>query len=109
VLILDQRLKLAGQGLLQQIVKVVKRQALSYSNENVSIRFGSLSAEASVLGAGSIALEKYFEIPALKPPRFLIESVSGPPHRGSWLGTAAIAGSDSVPEFLVSRPLTKEF
>jgi predicted NBD/HSP70 family sugar kinase len=106
VLILDQRLKLAGQGLLQQIVKVVKRQALSYSNENVSISFGSLGAEASVLGAGSIALEKYFEIPALKPPRFLIESVSGPPHRGSRLGTPSIAGSDSVPEFLVSRPLS---
>ncbi|HLB87925.1 MAG TPA: hypothetical protein VJK29_09760, partial [Terriglobales bacterium] len=35
----------------------------------------------SVLGAGSIALEKHFEIPALKPPRFLIESISGPPHR----------------------------
>src|SRR6266404_7876211 len=81
VLVLDQRLKLAGQGLLEQVIKVVKRQALSYSNENVSISFGSLGSEASVLGAGSIALEKHFEIPALKPPRFLIESISGPPHR----------------------------
>src|SRR4029077_13511723 len=80
VLVLDQRLKLAGQGLLEQIIKVVKRQALSYSTKNVNIRFGSLGAEASVLGAGSIALEKHFEIPALKPPRFLIEPISGPPH-----------------------------
>jgi len=81
VLVLDQRLKLAGQGLLDQVIKVVKRQALTYSTENLSIRFGNLGDEASVLGAGSIALEKHFEIPALKPPRFLIESISGPPHR----------------------------
>jgi len=39
------------------------------------ILFGKLS-EASVLGAGSIALEKHFEIPTLKPPRFMIESLS---------------------------------
>lgn len=81
VLVLDQRLKLAGQGLLDQVIKVVKRQALTYSTEKLSIRFGNLGDEASVLGAGSIALEKHFEIPALKPPRFLIESISGPPHR----------------------------
>ena len=81
VLVLDQRLKLAGQGLLDQVIKVVKRQALTYSTERLSIRFGNLGDEASVLGAGSIALEKHFEIPALKPPRFLIESISGPPHR----------------------------
>jgi glucokinase len=81
VLVLDQRLKLAGQGLLDQVIKVVKRQALTYSTEKLSIRFGNLGDEASVLGAGSIALEKHFEIPALKPPRFLIESICGPPHR----------------------------
>ncbi len=80
VLVLDQRLKLAGQGLLDQVTKVVKRQALTYSTEKLSIRFGSLGDEASVLGAGSIALERHFEIPALKPPRFLIESISGPLH-----------------------------
>ncbi|PYT47246.1 MAG: hypothetical protein DMG47_02230, partial [Acidobacteria bacterium] len=33
VLVLDQRLKLAGQGLLDQVIKVVKRQALSYSTK----------------------------------------------------------------------------
>jgi predicted NBD/HSP70 family sugar kinase len=104
VLVLDQRLKLAGQGLLEQVKKVVKRQALSYSTENVNIRFGNLGAEASVLGAGSIALEKYFEIPALKPPRFLIESISGPPHRGSRPEALTRAVSNSLPEFLVSGP-----
>ena len=75
-LVLDQRLQLAGQGLLDQVTKVVKRQALSYSTKGMSIVFGKLSSEASVLGAGSIALEKLFEIPTLKPPRFMIESLS---------------------------------
>ena len=103
VLVLDQRLKLAGQGLLEQVIKVVKRQALSYSTKNVNIRFGSLGAEASVLGAGSIALEKHFEIPALKPPRFLIESISGPPHRGLRQETLAMAVSDLMPGSPVSR------
>jgi N-acetylglucosamine repressor len=103
VLVLDQRLKLAGQGLLEQVIKVVKRQALSYSTKNVNIRFGSLGAEASVLGAVSIALEKHFEIPALKPPRFLIESISGPPHRGLRHETLAMAVSDPMPESPVSR------
>lgn len=103
VLVLDQRLKLAGQGLLEQVIKVVKRQALTYSTDNVSIRFGSLGAEASVLGAGSIALEKHFEIPALKPPRFLIESISGPPHRSSRHEAPTMAVSGSVPEFPESR------
>ncbi len=104
VLVLDQRLKLAGQGLLEQVIKVVKRQALSYSTENVNIRFGNLGAEASVLGAGSIALEKYFEIPALKPPRFLIESISGPPHRSSRPGALTRAVSNVLPELPVSGP-----
>src|SRR5437867_9343881 len=75
VLVLDQRLKLAGQGLLDQVIKVVKRQALSYSTKNMRILFGKLS-QASVLRAGSIALEKHFENPTLKPPRFMIESLS---------------------------------
>jgi hypothetical protein len=60
----------------------VKRQALSYSTKDISIVFGALSAEASVLGAGSIALEKHFEIPALKLPRFMIESLSRLSERG---------------------------
>jgi hypothetical protein len=42
--------------------------------------FGKLSSEASVLGAGSIAVEKHFEIPALKP-RFMIESLVKPAGR----------------------------
>jgi len=103
VIVLDQRLKLAGHGLLEQVIKVVKRQALSYSTEDVSIRFGKLGAEASILGVVSIALEKHFEIPALKPPRFLIESISGPQHRGLRHETTARTVSDALPELPTSR------
>jgi predicted NBD/HSP70 family sugar kinase len=103
VLVLDQRLKLAGQSLLQQVIKVVKRQALSYSTENVNIRFGNMGTEASVLGAGLIALEKHFEIPALKPPRYLIESISGSPHRGLQPEPRTTAVSESLQEFPADR------
>lgn len=78
ILVLDQRLELAGHGLLDQIAKVVKRQALTQSTRDLVIRFGKLGSDASVLGVGSIVLEKHFEIPALKPLRFMIESVSAP-------------------------------
>jgi hypothetical protein len=73
VLVIDQRLKLAGEGLLDRIAKVVRRQALRHATRNLTIRFGKLGNEAIVLGVGSIVLEKYFEIPVLRPPRFMIE------------------------------------
>jgi N-acetylglucosamine repressor len=78
MLILDERLSLAGDGLLDQITRVIRRQALNYSAKNLVVKFGTLGSEASVLGAGLVVLEKYFEIPALKPPRFMIEPVSTP-------------------------------
>ncbi len=76
VLVIDQRLKLAGEGLLDRITKVVRRQALGHATRNLTIRFGKLGNEAIVLGVGSIVLEKYFEIPVLRPPRFMIEPLS---------------------------------
>ena len=95
VLVLDQRLKLAGDSFLDQVTKVVKRQALSYSTKNMRIVFGTLSGEASVLGAGWIALEKHFEIPTLKPPRFMIESLPRPSRRISATGAPEAAVSPS--------------
>jgi N-acetylglucosamine repressor len=72
VLIIDQRLNLAGDAILEDILRVVQRQALRRATRHLAIRFGNLGNEAVVLGAASIVLEKYFEIPALKPPRFMI-------------------------------------
>ncbi len=78
MLVLDQRLALAGDGLLHQIISVIRRQALSHSTRGLDVRFGNLGPQASVLGLGSIILERHFEIPALKPPRFMIESLPVP-------------------------------
>jgi|GEM_PF-246622 len=75
VLVLDERLSLAGPGLLDEMIRVIRLQALSYSAKNLQVKFGKLGTYASVLGMGAFILEKHFEIPALKPPRFLIESL----------------------------------
>ena len=73
--ILDRRLELAGPGLLDQIVGVVKRQALTYNADNAAFRFAQFGREAALLGVALILLERHFEIPMLKPPRFMIEPV----------------------------------
>src|SRR5207247_1462917 len=52
VVLLDHRLELAGPGLLDQIVQVVRRQALTCSTQNVAFRFARLQDEAGVLGVG---------------------------------------------------------
>ncbi|WP_321476023.1 ROK family protein [uncultured Paludibaculum sp.] len=69
MVILDTRLGLAGQGLLHQVTQVVKRQALTYTSEHASLRFGSLGDEAGVLGVALIVIDHHFEVPLLKPPK----------------------------------------
>jgi N-acetylglucosamine repressor len=78
MIVLDRRLEQAGQALIEQIVRVVKRQALSHSTEDLEIRFAKLDQDAGVLGMGLLLLERYFEIPALRPPRFMMEPTSHP-------------------------------
>ncbi len=75
VVVLDQRLEIAGDGLLDQIMQVIKRQALSNSVERLSLRFAKVASEPGLLGMGLLVLDKHFEIPALRPPRFMIEPV----------------------------------
>jgi len=67
-------LGLAGKSLLEQIFRIVKRQALPHATENLQFRFAKLGPQAGVLGAGLLVLEKLFEIPALKPPKFLVSA-----------------------------------
>jgi N-acetylglucosamine repressor len=76
VVVLDQRLELAGQPLLDQLVQIVKRQALTYSSERVRLRFGRFGREGGILGVTLMILENHFEIPRLKPPRFLVEPIA---------------------------------
>ncbi|MGH9395530.1 MAG: ROK family protein [Terriglobia bacterium] len=93
VLVVDQRLRLAGEALLEQIIKVVRRQALRHATNDLKIRFGELGKEAIVLGVGAIALERHFEIPVLKPPRFMIESLASPTRRKYHLDKSELAGA----------------
>lgn len=75
IVVLDKRLETAGDRLLDQIMQVIKRQALSNSVERLSLRFAKLANEPGLLGTGLLVLDKHFEIPALRPPRFMIEPV----------------------------------
>lgn len=88
-IVIDQRLSLAGAALLEQLTRVIRRQALNHSAKDLSVRFGSLGNEASLIGAGRVALENYFEIPALKLPRFMIETVKVPRRKTPAARTAA--------------------
>jgi predicted NBD/HSP70 family sugar kinase len=89
VIVVDQRLSLAGPGLLDQLTRVIQRKALNHSAKGLTVRFGSLGSEASLLGAGRVALENHFEIPALKLPRFMIETVKVPRRKNPEARTAA--------------------
>ncbi len=73
IIILDHRLGLAGDIFLEQIARAVKKQALGNATANLRFCFGALGSDASLLGAALTVLEKTFEIPALKPPRFMVE------------------------------------
>jgi predicted NBD/HSP70 family sugar kinase len=89
VIVIDKRLSLAGPGLLDQLTRVIQRKALNYSAKGLTVRFGSLGNEASLLGAGRVAFENHFEIPALKLPRFMIETVKVPRRKNPTARTAA--------------------
>jgi predicted NBD/HSP70 family sugar kinase len=75
VIVLDKRLELAGDSLLDQICRTVKGQALTSSSARLAIRFGELGAEAGLLGIGLAVIDKHFEIPALRPPTYMMEPV----------------------------------
>jgi glucokinase-like ROK family protein len=74
MIVLDRRLSLAGDNLLDQIARVIKRQALSQATEDLSVQYARLGNDAGVLGLALMILERHFEVPALKLPKFMIES-----------------------------------
>jgi glucokinase-like ROK family protein len=86
MIVLDQRLALAGPDLLEQITRVIKRQALAQATQDLSVQFAKLGDDAGVLGLALMILERHFEIPALKLPKFMIE------------GTAPVLGQGGIAE-----------
>jgi predicted NBD/HSP70 family sugar kinase len=73
VVVLDSRLERAGPEMLDGIVRTARQKALAFSVRDVVFRYSQLGELAGVLGGALICLEKHFEIPALKTPRFLVD------------------------------------
>jgi predicted NBD/HSP70 family sugar kinase len=73
IVILDDRLASAGDGFLEQIARAVRKQALGPSTSHLKFCYGKLGSDGCLLGAALNVLEKTFEIPALKPPHFMVE------------------------------------
>lgn len=73
LVVVHQRLGAADSGFLERITRIVRRQALHHNVEGLTFRLSQLGPEAGVLGIALIALEDLFEIPALKPPKFMTE------------------------------------
>jgi predicted NBD/HSP70 family sugar kinase len=78
LIVLDKRLELAGSVLLDQLMRTIKRQALTYLTDHLDVRFGELEGEVGILGAGLVVLEKLFEVPTLVPPAFMFEESPEP-------------------------------
>jgi glucokinase len=76
VIVLGRGLELGGQDLLDQIARIVRRQALRQASQGLVFRFARLGDDAGILGAGLLILERLFEIPSIKPPRFMVRSAS---------------------------------
>ena len=75
IVVLDKRLEMAGDLMLNQIVQVVKRQAIGNAVERLTVTFGKLDDEPGLAGIALMVLDRHFEIPAFRPPRFMIEPV----------------------------------
>lgn len=97
VIVLDKRLEAGGGELLDEIRLIVRRQALGWSNEATAIRFARLGNEAGILGLALMILERHFEIPVLRPPRFMIEPAILPPRPPAERKSRAAAKSVGLP------------
>ena len=72
--VLDWRLRTAGDALLDEIDATCKLQALREFTSNLQIRYAAQGNEAGLLGMARMVLDEHMAIPALKLPRFLQES-----------------------------------
>ncbi len=81
LVVLDKRLVAGQSGVLEQIARTVRRQALARSTQQLEFRCSELGPEAGVLGVALLLIEQYFVIPALKLPRFMREPAEKPAQR----------------------------
>jgi len=78
VIVVDRRLAPAGEQFLEQIARIVRRQALQHATDGLAFRFAELGEKAGVLGIALLVLDDLFEIPSLKLPKFLRDAAAGP-------------------------------
>jgi len=76
LVVLDHRLGLGGAWLLEQIERNVRKQALGHATAELKFAYGTLGSDAGILGAALNVLESIFEIPVLKPPRYMVEGAA---------------------------------
>jgi N-acetylglucosamine repressor len=79
VVVFDKRLEPGGALLLDQIARVVRSQTLATFSADLALRFGRIGEEAGLVGIGLCVLEKRYEIPALRPPSFMVADALGEP------------------------------
>jgi predicted NBD/HSP70 family sugar kinase len=79
VVVFDKRLEPGGHLLLDQIARVVRNQTLATFSADLALRFGVIGEEAGLLGIGLCVLERRYEIPALRPPTFMVADALGEP------------------------------
>lgn len=75
VIVLDPRLAEAGPGLFDSLWRIIRIQSLGHASSNLTMRFGKAGEQAGVLGVGLLMTQRQFEVPALKPPGFLVDPV----------------------------------
>ncbi len=74
LIVVDRHLAPAGEELLEQLARIVRRQALQPAAEGLAFRFAELGENAGVLGIALLVIEDLFEIPSLQLPKFLRDS-----------------------------------
>jgi len=62
LIVLDKRLALGGDQLLEQIKRVVLRQALGHVTETLQFRYAALGDDASLLGPALLVVDRIFEM-----------------------------------------------
>ena len=62
VVVVDSSLQAAGQDLLDQIVTIIRRQALREFTESIEVRYGRVANHAGVLGVAAMVLDRHFDV-----------------------------------------------
>jgi predicted NBD/HSP70 family sugar kinase len=62
MVVIDSSLQAAGQDLLDQIMTIIRRQALREFGENIVVRYGRVAKYNGVLGAAAMVLDRHFDV-----------------------------------------------